>query len=130
MNPCPFIVRCADQLYAGSIPGVPIVIMFPAFPSGTERGRTPAREALLARSRLLTEASESRRACETGREYVRTPVVAGPPATGIEFTHPHVDVGGHGVVAAVTRAGVEHLAPSDGDAVTVLIKATDVMLGK
>lgn len=41
-----------------------------------------------------------------------------------------VDVGGQKVVAAVTRGGVEHLALSEGDAVTVLIKATEVMLGK
>jgi molybdopterin-binding protein len=41
-----------------------------------------------------------------------------------------VDVGGQEVVAAVTRGGVEHLGLSEGDAVTVLIKATEVMLGK
>jgi len=41
-----------------------------------------------------------------------------------------VDVGGQEVVAAITRGGVEHLALAEGDAVTVLIKATEVMLGK
>ena len=41
-----------------------------------------------------------------------------------------VDIGGQEVVAAVTRGGVEQLGLSDGDAVTVLIKATEVMLGK
>lgn len=41
-----------------------------------------------------------------------------------------VDVGGQEIVAAVTRGGVEHLALSEGDAVVVLIKATEVMLGK
>ena len=41
-----------------------------------------------------------------------------------------VDVGGQERVAAVTRGGVEHLALSEGDAVVVLIKATEVMLGK
>ncbi len=41
-----------------------------------------------------------------------------------------VDVGGQEIVAAVTRGGVEHLSLSEGDAVTVLIKATEVMLGK
>jgi molybdopterin-binding protein len=41
-----------------------------------------------------------------------------------------VDVGGQEVVAAVTRGGVEGLGLVEGDAVTVLIKATEVMLGK
>jgi molybdopterin-binding protein len=41
-----------------------------------------------------------------------------------------LDVGGQGIVAAVTRGGVEHLGLSEGDVVTVLIKATEVMLGK
>jgi molybdopterin-binding protein len=41
-----------------------------------------------------------------------------------------VDVGGQEIVAAITRGSVEHLSLSEGDAVTVLIKATEVMLGK
>ena len=41
-----------------------------------------------------------------------------------------VDVGGQEVVAAVTRGGVEHLGLAEGDSVAVLIKATEVMLGK
>jgi len=41
-----------------------------------------------------------------------------------------VDVGGQTLVAAVTRGGVEQLGLQDGDDVTVLIKATEVMLGK
>ena len=41
-----------------------------------------------------------------------------------------VDVGGQEIVAAVTRGGVEGLALAEGDTVTVLIKATEVMLGK
>jgi molybdopterin-binding protein len=41
-----------------------------------------------------------------------------------------VDIGGQTVVAAVTRGGVEHLALAPGDDITVLIKATEVMLGK
>ena len=41
-----------------------------------------------------------------------------------------VDVGGQEIVAAVTRGGVEGLNLSEGEAVTVLIKATEVMLGK
>ena len=41
-----------------------------------------------------------------------------------------VDVGGQEIVAAVTRGGVEGLNLSEGEGVTVLIKATEVMLGK
>jgi molybdopterin-binding protein len=38
--------------------------------------------------------------------------------------------GGQTVVAAITRGSAEHLSLVPGDAVTVLIKATEVMLGK
>jgi molybdopterin-binding protein len=41
-----------------------------------------------------------------------------------------VDVGGQTVVAAITRGSVEQLELAVGDHVTVLIKATEVMLGK
>ena len=41
-----------------------------------------------------------------------------------------VDIGGQTITAAVTRGGVEHLDLASGDDVTVLIKATEVMLGK
>ena len=41
-----------------------------------------------------------------------------------------VDIGGQTVVAAITRGSAEELALAEGDAVTVLIKATEVMLGK
>jgi molybdopterin-binding protein len=41
-----------------------------------------------------------------------------------------VDVGGHEIAAAITRGSAEHLALAEGDAVTVLIKATEVMIGK
>ena len=41
-----------------------------------------------------------------------------------------VDVGGQTVVAAVTRGGLEQLGLAAGDDVSVLIKATEVMLGK
>jgi molybdopterin-binding protein len=41
-----------------------------------------------------------------------------------------VDIGGQTVVAAVTRGGVEQLGVAAGDDITVLIKATEVMLGK
>jgi molybdopterin-binding protein len=41
-----------------------------------------------------------------------------------------VDVGGHEVTAAITRASAENLDLKEGDQVTVIIKATEVMLGK
>ena len=41
-----------------------------------------------------------------------------------------VDIGGQAIVAAVTRGGVEQLELENGDEVTVLIKATEVMLGQ
>jgi molybdopterin-binding protein len=41
-----------------------------------------------------------------------------------------VDIGGQAIVAAVTRDGVEQLELENGDEVTLLIKATEVMLGK
>jgi molybdopterin-binding protein len=50
--------------------------------------------------------------------------------TGTIMAEVVVDVGGQEIVAAVTRGGVEHLALAEGDAVTVLIKATEVTLGK
>jgi molybdopterin-binding protein len=50
--------------------------------------------------------------------------------TGTIMAEVVVDVGGQEIVAAVTRGGVEQLGLSEGDAVVVLIKATEVMLGK
>ncbi len=41
-----------------------------------------------------------------------------------------VDVGGQEMVAAITRSSVERLGLQAGDAVTVIIKSTEVMLGK
>ena len=41
-----------------------------------------------------------------------------------------VDVGGQTITAAITRSSTEELALAAGDDVTVLIKATEVMLGK
>ncbi len=41
-----------------------------------------------------------------------------------------VDVGGQTIVAAITRGSAEQLELAPGDDVTVLIKATEVMLGK
>jgi molybdopterin-binding protein len=39
-----------------------------------------------------------------------------------------VDIGGQVVVAAITRASTERLGLAEGNAVTVIIKATEVML--
>jgi molybdopterin-binding protein len=41
-----------------------------------------------------------------------------------------VEVGGQTLTAAITRASAEELELAAGDDVTVLIKATEVMLGK
>jgi molybdate transport system regulatory protein len=41
-----------------------------------------------------------------------------------------VEVSGQTVVAAITRGSAEQLQLAAGDEVTVLIKATEVMLGK
>ena len=41
-----------------------------------------------------------------------------------------VDIGGQEVVAAITRGSVERLGLREGDGVTVVIKATEVMLAK
>jgi len=50
--------------------------------------------------------------------------------TGTIMAEVVVDVGGQGVVAAITRGSVEQLGLAEGDEVTVLIKATEVMIGK
>jgi molybdate transport system regulatory protein len=41
-----------------------------------------------------------------------------------------VDVGGQEVAAAITRRSAEGLGLKAGDSVTVIIKATEVMIGK
>ncbi len=41
-----------------------------------------------------------------------------------------VDLGGQRIVAAITRGSAEELELTAGDEVTVLVKATEVMLGK
>jgi molybdopterin-binding protein len=41
-----------------------------------------------------------------------------------------VDIGGQEVVSAITRGSVERLGLQPGDAITVIIKSTEVMLGK
>jgi molybdopterin-binding protein len=51
-------------------------------------------------------------------------------STGAVMAEVTVDVGGQEVVAAITRASVESLALAQGDDVTVVIKATEVILAK
>jgi molybdopterin-binding protein len=41
-----------------------------------------------------------------------------------------VDIGGHHVVAAITRGSADGMAIHAGDSVTVVIKSTDVMIEK
>lgn len=41
-----------------------------------------------------------------------------------------VDIGGQQVTAAITRESAEELGLAPGDQVTMLVKATEVMLGK
>jgi molybdopterin-binding protein len=50
--------------------------------------------------------------------------------TGTIMAEVTVDLGGQEVTAAITRASVERLGLSEGDSVTVFIKATEVMIGK
>jgi molybdopterin-binding protein len=40
-----------------------------------------------------------------------------------------VDIGGQEIVAAITRASTERLRVQEGSDVTVIIKATEVMIG-
>ena len=49
---------------------------------------------------------------------------------GIVMAEVVVDVGGQELAAAITRRSAEGLGLKAGDAVTVLIKATEVMIGK
>ncbi|HMO00340.1 MAG TPA: TOBE domain-containing protein [Miltoncostaeaceae bacterium] len=41
-----------------------------------------------------------------------------------------LDVGGREIVAAVTRGSVERMGLKEGDQVTAIIKATEVMIGR
>jgi molybdopterin-binding protein len=41
-----------------------------------------------------------------------------------------VDIGGQDVTATITRRSVEHLNLTQGDPVTVIIKSTEVLIGK
>jgi molybdopterin-binding protein len=41
-----------------------------------------------------------------------------------------VDVAGHEIVSAITRGSAEALGLAEGEEVTVIVKATEVMLGR
>jgi molybdopterin-binding protein len=41
-----------------------------------------------------------------------------------------VDIGGHEVVSVITRRSVENMGIQAGDAVTAIVKATEVLLEK
>ena len=41
-----------------------------------------------------------------------------------------IDIGGHTLVAAITRPSAEELGLREGDTVTALIKATEILVGK
>jgi molybdopterin-binding protein len=41
-----------------------------------------------------------------------------------------IDIGGHTVVAAITRASAEELGLREGDQVSAIIKSTEVIVGK
>lgn len=50
--------------------------------------------------------------------------------TGSVMAEVEIDVGGQQWVAAITKHSVERLGLAEGDTVTVLVKATEVMLAK
>jgi molybdopterin-binding protein len=50
--------------------------------------------------------------------------------TGSVMAEVTVDIGGQEMVAAITRGSVERLKLQIGDQVTVIVKSTEVMLGK
>ncbi len=50
--------------------------------------------------------------------------------TGDLMAEVTVDVGGQTIVSVITRSSAERLTLQVGDTVTVIIKSTEVMLGK
>ncbi len=50
--------------------------------------------------------------------------------TGAIMAEVVVDVGGSEIVAEITKGSVERMKIQSGDAVTVIVKSTEVMLGK
>ena len=49
---------------------------------------------------------------------------------GAVMSEVEVDVGGQTIVAAITRSSAESLDLKQGDSVTAIVKATEVMIGK
>jgi len=49
---------------------------------------------------------------------------------GAVMTEVVVDIGGHEVVALISRASAERLKLALGDPVVAIVKATEVMIGK
>lgn len=49
---------------------------------------------------------------------------------GTVMAEVEVDIGGHSVVAAVTKASVERLGIQEGHDIAVVIKSTDVLLAR
>lgn len=47
---------------------------------------------------------------------------------GTVMTEVVIDVGGHEIVSAITRGSAEQLGLSEGQAVTAIIKATEVLI--
>ncbi len=50
--------------------------------------------------------------------------------TGTIMAEVEVEIGGHPIVAAVTKASVERLGIQEGHDIAVVIKSTDVMLAR
>ena len=99
-------------------------------------GRIPAtrvgRKWLFSRSQLLTRLSlrtpSPGRVEISGRNQLQGTVTAVHP--GDVMAEVHVRIGEHEVVSIITRSSAERLALKPGDPVLVIIKATDVMIGR
>jgi molybdopterin-binding protein len=50
--------------------------------------------------------------------------------TGAVMAEVVVDIGGHEIVAAITAGSAEKLGLAPGESVIVLVKATEVMIGR
>ncbi len=50
--------------------------------------------------------------------------------TGAVMAEVEVDVGGQAITSVITKSSVDRLKLKAGDAVTVIVKATEVMIGK
>ena len=50
--------------------------------------------------------------------------------TGAVMAEVVVDIGGHDIIAAITAGSAEKLGLAAGESVLVLIKATEVMIGR